>query len=55
MNLICQSCLEEIEEKEYALPFDNIDNVCHVDCVEDWFQANLEAVICDCTTYIEEE
>ena len=56
MNYICQSCYEEIEDGEgYALPFDNIDNVCHKECVEDWFEMNLDNIICDFTTYIEED
>ena len=55
MNYICQACGEEITEKKYALPYDNIDNVCHVDCVEDWFEMNLEHIICDETIYVEEE
>lgn len=55
MNFICQCCFEEIEGKEYALPFNNIDNVCHVDCVQDWFEANLDFVIAEETVYVEEE
>lgn len=55
MNLICQSCLEEITDKKYALPFNNIDNVCHIDCLEDWFLGNLEGIICDTTIYVEED
>ena len=55
MNLICQACGEEIEGKKYALPFNNIDNVCHEECVEDWFEANLENIMYDTTIYVEEE
>jgi hypothetical protein len=51
MNLICQSCGEEIEEKKYACPFDNIDNVCHIDCLDDWFEANLEDIINSVTVF----
>lgn len=54
MNYICQSCGEEITENRYALPYNNIDNICHVDCVEDWFEMNLEHIICDETIYVEE-
>ena len=55
MNLICQFCGKEIEGKKYALPFNNIDNVCHVYCVEHWFEMNLENIINDTTIYVEEE
>lgn len=55
MNYICQSCFEEIEEDEYAMPFDNPDNVCHLHCVEDWFDNNLTDVIQAVTTYCYKE
>lgn len=55
MNYICQSCGEEIEDTRYAVPFDNLDNVCHEECLEDWFNMNLTDVIYAVTTYYEED
>lgn len=52
MNYICQSCFEEIKGDKYALPFDNPDNVCHEECLEDWFQANLQDVMYEVTTFV---
>lgn len=54
MNYICDCCGEEIAEKKYAIPFDNIDNVCHIDCLEDWFEMHLQDVI-NAVTIFEEE
>ena len=50
--MICQFCGEEIDESEYALPLDNMDNVCHNECVVDWFEENAEDIASSCTTYI---
>ena len=55
MNYICSCCGEEITENKYALPYDNEDNVCHINCVEDWFYMNLRDVICEHTVYVEEK
>ena len=46
--------MQEISETKYAIPFDNIDNVCHNDCVEEWFENNLEDVINAVTIWYEE-
>lgn len=55
MKIICDYCGEEIKEKRYALPFDNIDNACHIECVEDWFEEHIQDVICEETIYVEED
>lgn len=55
MNLICQVCFEEIEGKKYALPFHNMENVCHEDCLEDWYEEHLTDVIYATAIYVEEE
>lgn len=55
MNLICQVCFEEIEGKKYALPFNNMDNVCHEDCLEDWYTEHFKDVIDATTIHVEEE
>ena len=54
-NLICSCCGEEIASKNYALPFNNIDNACHRDCLEDWFENNLQDVIYATTIFYEED
>lgn len=53
-NLICTNCMQEIEEKRYALPFNNIDNVCHEECVEDWFENNIIDIINELTIWVDE-
>ena len=53
-NLICANCMQEITETRYALPFENIDNVCHEECVEEWFENNLQDVINAVTIWCEE-
>lgn len=53
-NLICTNCMQEIEEKRYALPFNNIDNVCHEECVEDWFENNILDIINELTVWVDE-
>lgn len=55
MNYICDCCGEEITENKYALPFDNYENICHIDCVEDWFEMHLQDVIYQDTVYVEED
>lgn len=52
---ICDYCGEEIEEKKYALPYDNYENICHIDCVEDWYEEHIEEVVCEHTIYVEEQ
>lgn len=55
MNYICDYCGEEIEENKYALPYDNYENICHIDCVENWFEEHIEEVVCEHTIYVSEE
>lgn len=55
MNYICDCCGQEIEENEYALPFDDYENVCHNECVEDWFNMHMQDVIDELTVYVNEK
>lgn len=55
MNYICDCCGEEIQELKYALPFGNYENVCHIHCLEDWFEMHLSEIIDEITIYEEVE
>lgn len=54
-NLICDCCMQEIIGQRYAVPFDNIDNVCHENCLEDWYEMHLQDVINATTVWYEED